>query len=371
MWGSLNLIVTGDWVSFTRRLEILLKHTDPDHWFNSWYFPLESGFFMEKYSFKYLGLYLMSTLVFLLMPVFNKRWRSLSFLLAYHAAFATLLWFLWQALGLQALLLPDFSYALQIPIFLAWPLIYSNDFDLKQRKLIFLVFILSGLLIIANTLVRHWTDTFFIEPGVILKSSMLTSFVSLSLVLCISFAEKIKNIKFFPLIILTFFYAFLSDQYKEANKEACVQNKGSYIFYQESIDFLLKIHNRPYKISVLNLPKEEMTITKGVCKGKTWRYGAVLHSMDWSMASLLYRVSPEVIWSAETYDEVIDDDFFESIKRHHAKLVVFEPDFDRLENIKNLALQQGFLFKETHSFNSNFLDIPIKARAYKLISRTL
>jgi hypothetical protein len=364
IWGLLNLIVIGDWVSFTRRFEILLKHTNPDHFFNSWYLPLESGFFLKKYSFKYLGAYLLSALVFLLMPFFNKSWRSWRYALAYHASFVVSLWFVWHALGIQALLPPDFSYSLQIPVFLAWPLFFTEAPNLKKKSFILLILATSALLMGSNTIFGPWTDSIFSGSNFIFKSSLLI-LLSSSLLL-LNHRRQSIGFESLSLVVLIFFWAVIYDPYKKAKDEPCPQNKASYLFFNQSAQSLLSLDYKAHKYFVLNLPWAKTTIKSGVCQGLSWRYGAVLHSLDWAMASLLYRVPPSEVWSAQTYDEVLDDEFFRRIHRHRGRLVVFEPDFNRLGNLRELATNEGLKLVEENSFKSTFLDQSFMAKVYQL-----
>jgi hypothetical protein len=350
-WSFLNIQFDRGWVSFLLRLETLFLHSNPEHLYNTWYKEFNSLFFLSHYCASYLGIF-MGLGCANLFILWQKRKHTLSeLILSWHAVLIVGLWFLWHAFGLQSLLPPDFSYPLQIPIFLTLPIFLpfrsgQNTTPLGSFQRFTLV---SGCLFLFANIYSHNGRYNVSDLGI----EKVTSFVFL--VLFIVALLSLRNSKkkwsaLFSIIMIASFYGYFNDPYKNYASNGCSFNRDSDQFVINIANKLRPLRQDPRDIFIYHSPQEKFPMKS--CPGNSFQLGRVIHHISSIFGSPLYKIPGAVFLMSEDPYLIVDKQFFIRVYEQKGALVIISHLYEeRLKRLKEIAESYEFSITEDEKFS--------------------
>ncbi|GEM_PF-3495534 len=350
-WSFLNIQFDRGWVSFLLRFETLSLHSDPEHIYNTWYKKFRSLFIFSYYSANYLGLF-MGIACANLLVLWKKRKSTWSdHILSWHGVFVVGLWFFWHALGLQSLLPPDFSYPLQIPIFLTLPIFlpFSDAQNTSPLGSYMKFSLVSGCLFLMANIYSHNIHYKVMELGI----EKVTSFVFLVAFIAAIYSlksSKKKRTAVFSLLVIASFYSYFGDHYKNYSSNRCRFNRSTDHFVINIVNKLRPLRKKSRDIFIYHSPMEKFPIKS--CPGNDFQLGRVLHHINSIFGSTLYEIPGTTFLMSDDPDIIADKPFFSRVHRRKGALVFISHKYEeRLIRLKEIAEGYGFSIIEEDKFS--------------------
>lgn len=376
IWSFLNFSLGRGWVSFSQRIDTLIHHTNPEHFYNSWYYGFYQLFFSEQVNALHLS-FPMALFFINAFVIYFYRKHSLGETLKHNifsvcACFYVLLWFGWHGIGMQSLYPSDFTYPLQVPLFLTLPALFNERvmgnlqvFLPKNDKWSLILASFTLWLLILS--VSYFNGDFRYSP--LLEDLHIEICLLVGLVFVFGFTwahrspNKISSIG--AIISLLIFYCFFGDEYKSGANGRCLFKEEADHFVINMLEHLRGVKGDPRHIHFFHNAQEMIPIKRPHCHNMDLHVGATFHHISFLLGSRTFVGVGSTIFNEVNSLNLIDDEFFNRIYKKNGVLVLFS-EFSQVyyRELSKFASKQGFSLELKEELHYDIVGNKLKGGVY-------